>query len=84
MAKTKKKTLEFKKTQCQFCALANKAKIRQGRSDFCDYKNNTGKDPDIRNGHCEPFKPTGRKKREKSPTIHNDRPRETETTEDNT
>lgn len=52
MAKTKKRTREFKERQCGQCQSADKRELRKGRPDYCGYKNQTGKDPDIRNGHC--------------------------------
>jgi len=49
MKTSRRKTLAIKTNQCQYCKLANKAKLRQGR-DCCQ-------DADIHNGHCRNFQP---------------------------
>jgi len=54
MAQTRRHTREFKKRQCEYCTLADKRELRMGRPLYCGYKKDTGKDPDIRNGHCVP------------------------------
>lgn len=58
MAKTKKHTRSFKERQCAYCKLADKRELRKGRPNYCGYKNDTGKDPDISNGHCLQREPT--------------------------
>lgn len=65
MAKTKKKTRSFRERQCAHCQLADERKIRMNRPNFCGYTIDTGKDPDIRNGHCIPKVPTKTKRRSK-------------------
>ena len=49
MKPSQRKTLNLKTTACQYCKLADKTKMRQGR-EFC-------KEADIKNGHCANFQP---------------------------
>lgn len=49
MKPSARKTLNLKSTQCQYCKLADKTKIRQGR-DYCQ-------NLEIKNGHCINFQP---------------------------
>ncbi len=63
MAKTKKHTLEFKEKVCGHCSLADTRELRKGRPNYCGYKNETGRDPDIKNGHCAEMKPKNRKRK---------------------
>lgn len=65
MAKTKRLTLEFKKSQCNHCDRSDKRELRKGRPNFCGYKNDTGMDTDIRNGHCVQLVPTSKKAKKK-------------------
>jgi len=57
VAKTKRHTRDFRERQCDHCQLADKRELRKGRSNYCGYKKEHGKDPDIRNGHCMPRVP---------------------------
>lgn len=47
MKPSQRLTLALKVKACQFCKLADKAKMRQGRQ-YCD-------SADIRDGHCRNF-----------------------------
>jgi len=47
-----KRTLAFKKLNCNTCKLADRAKIRQGRP-ACKVFNDTGHWPEVKNGHCQ-------------------------------
>lgn len=54
MKPSARKTLSLKSAQCQYCKLADKAKLRQGR-DYCDHF-------DAEQGHCGNFQPEKPKK----------------------
>ncbi len=65
MPKTKRKTRTFRERQCAHCQLADEREMRMNRPNFCGYMAKTGKDPDIRNGHCLSRVQTKGKKKEK-------------------
>ncbi len=70
MKPSRRRTLQLKTAQCQYCKLADKRALRMNRA-YCKVKN-----PTITNGHCERFdaaklkksngKTTRDKKREKA------------------
>lgn len=81
MGKTKKQTLDFKVRQCQYCKLADKRELRKRRPNYCLYKKETGKDPDIRNGHCTQLIATKPRSTKNDKAIRNTKARETEAAE---
>jgi len=66
MPKTKRKTRTFREKMCANCGLADKREMRMNRPNFCSYTIETGKEPDIRNGHCTQIVPAKSKRGKKA------------------
>jgi len=62
MSKSNKRNREFKDRQCAYCPLADRRAMRQGRPDYCKFIEETGEQPEIRNGHCVPMAEAKKKK----------------------
>ncbi len=68
MSKINKRNRTFKDQFCAHCELADRKEMRQGRPHYCSHTKKTGKEPEMRNGHCVPMLPIkkSRKKKEEA------------------